>query len=177
MLRIAALASSVVASIATVFPLSNPASTRRCCTQVNTTRCVSRSISRRVREIVEWSGTRFVQGDAEEAADRQRIRGAPRDAAFRIDAFKVANQQQTEIDPRRQTGPPHGPVVERLTEALDERIEVVVVQQRVHPLIERMRRGRRQVARRDPQIVLPWSLPSGSHRHARESSTKNRVLA
>ena len=30
------------ASIATVLPLSSPTSTRRCCTQVNTARCVSR---------------------------------------------------------------------------------------------------------------------------------------
>ena len=53
MLRIAAFASSVVASIAIVFPLSNPASTSRTCTHVKTARCVSRSIRRRVREIVE----------------------------------------------------------------------------------------------------------------------------
>ena len=57
MLRIAAFASSVVASIPIVAPLSTPDATRRCCTQVNTARCVSTSISRRVREIVEWSGT------------------------------------------------------------------------------------------------------------------------
>ena len=43
----------VVASIATVFPLSNPASTSRCCTHVKMARCVSTSIRRRVREIVE----------------------------------------------------------------------------------------------------------------------------
>jgi hypothetical protein len=53
MLRIAAFASSVVASMATVFPLSNPASTSRCCTHVKTARWLSRSMARRVREIVE----------------------------------------------------------------------------------------------------------------------------
>jgi hypothetical protein len=53
MLRIAALASSVVASMAIVLPLRSPTSTSRCCTQVKTARCVSTSIRRRVREIVE----------------------------------------------------------------------------------------------------------------------------
>ena len=53
MLRIAAFASSVVASIAMVLPFRRPASTSRCCTHVKTVRCVSRSIKRRVRAIVE----------------------------------------------------------------------------------------------------------------------------
>jgi len=53
MVRNAALASSVVASIPSVWPLSRPASATRCKIQVNTVRCVSRSINRRVREIVE----------------------------------------------------------------------------------------------------------------------------
>jgi hypothetical protein len=56
MLRNAALASSIVASMPIVVPLTNPASASRCKTHVKTARCVSRSIRRRVREIVEWSG-------------------------------------------------------------------------------------------------------------------------
>jgi hypothetical protein len=39
-----------------VFPSTKPAALRHCSTHVKTARCVSRSISRRVREIVEWSG-------------------------------------------------------------------------------------------------------------------------
>ena len=39
-----------------VFPFTNPAVLRHYSTQVKTARCVSRSISRRVREMVEWSG-------------------------------------------------------------------------------------------------------------------------
>jgi len=53
MLRNAAFASSVVASMPTVFPFTRPASARRCSIQVKTASCVSRSIKRRVREIVE----------------------------------------------------------------------------------------------------------------------------
>src|SRR5712671_2771883 len=50
MLRSAAFASSVVASTATVLPLSNPAAASRCCTHVKTARWLSRSMARRVRE-------------------------------------------------------------------------------------------------------------------------------
>jgi hypothetical protein len=53
MLRKAAFASSVVASIASVFPLTSPAIPRHCNTHVNTNRWVSKSINRRVRDIVE----------------------------------------------------------------------------------------------------------------------------
>src|ERR1035438_9138809 len=51
--RIAAFASSVVASIAIRWPFSSPRSASTPNTQPNTSRCVSTSISRRVREIVE----------------------------------------------------------------------------------------------------------------------------
>jgi hypothetical protein len=56
MLRSAALAPSVVASTPIVLPLTKPAVLRHSSTQVKTARWVSRSINRRVREIVEWSG-------------------------------------------------------------------------------------------------------------------------
>jgi len=51
--RIAALASNVVASIPTVLPFTTPWSLSNSKIQKNTLRCVSTSISRRVREIVE----------------------------------------------------------------------------------------------------------------------------
>ena len=56
MLRKAAFASSVVASMPIVFPFTRPAVLRHRRIQVNTARCVSSAISRRVRESVEWSG-------------------------------------------------------------------------------------------------------------------------
>jgi hypothetical protein len=49
MLRSAALASSVVASMPDRLPQHHPASASRCNTHVKTARCVPRSISRRVR--------------------------------------------------------------------------------------------------------------------------------
>ena len=60
MLRIAAFASSVVALMPTVFPRTSPASASRSNTHVNMATCVSTSISRRVRDNVEWSGAASV---------------------------------------------------------------------------------------------------------------------
>ena len=74
---------------------------------MKTARCVSRSIRRRVREIVECSGGVFVEAQAQEAAQRQRIGGPPRDAALRIDALEVPDQQQPEVGARRQTRAAH----------------------------------------------------------------------
>ena len=79
MLRNAALASSVVASMPIVLPLTKPAVPRHCRIQVNTARCVSSAISRRVREIVEWSGgawsrpTPRKSRNANESAARQAM--------------------------------------------------------------------------------------------------------
>ena len=55
-LRKAAFASRVVASIPMVVPFTRSAVASTCRIQVNTALCVSRSIKRRVREIVEGSG-------------------------------------------------------------------------------------------------------------------------
>ena len=52
----AADTSSVVASTPTRLPFSRPRSASKPSTHPNTSRCVSTSISRRVCEIVEWSG-------------------------------------------------------------------------------------------------------------------------
>src|SRR6266850_1532278 len=97
MLRMAAFASSMVPSTATVLPLSNPAATSRCCTQVKT-------------------------------AHRQRVAGAPGDPAFRVDPFKVADQQQPEVPTRRQARPSHHRRVEPGALAFDKLVEVVGVQ-------------------------------------------------
>jgi len=56
MLRKSRIGLSVVAAMPIVATLINPAMLRRCNAHVNTARYVWRSINRRVREIVEWSG-------------------------------------------------------------------------------------------------------------------------
>ena len=74
MLRIAAFASNVVASMPTVFPRTRPASATRSSTHVNTASCVSTSIRRRVRDSVEWSGAASVMSRSRNDRRPQRIR-------------------------------------------------------------------------------------------------------
>ena len=79
MLRKAALASRVVASIPIVLPFTRSAVASTGRIHVKTARCVSRSISRRVREIVECSGVASSRPNprkprsASESAVRQAI--------------------------------------------------------------------------------------------------------
>lgn len=74
-------------------------------------RCVSRSINRRVLEIVSRT---------------------PRDAALRIDTLEIANQQQPKIHPRWQTWPAHCFRVERDALGFGEVVEPVLGQQLIH---------------------------------------------
>src|SRR5438309_417083 len=51
----------------------------------------------------------FVHGEPQKTADGERVGRAPRDPAFAIDPFKVADQQQPEVTTRRQTRAAHDP--------------------------------------------------------------------
>ena len=117
---------------------------------------------------------RFIQRQVQELANRERICGAPRDAAFRIDALEVADQQQSEVHAGRETGAAHGVGVKRPARSLDELVELPLVEHRVHASVERVRRRRRQLGGRDPETVLTSSLASGAHRHRRQCSTQDR---
>jgi hypothetical protein len=58
----------------------------------------------RNRRVVGW---RVFQTHAQKIAQRQRIRRAPGDAALGVNALEITDQQQPEIDPRRQSRPAH----------------------------------------------------------------------
>ena len=73
-------------------------------------------------------GRRFVEAQSQEAAERKGIGGAPRDPALGIDAFEVANQQQPEVRPRRQTRAADRRRVERCTLRFDERVKRMPVE-------------------------------------------------
>ncbi len=91
MLRNAAFASSVVASIPIVFPFHQTGRGQHCSTQVNTARCVSSSINRRVRDIVEWSGDGLIQSDAQKS--RNANESSARQAIPRSEStFELADQ-------------------------------------------------------------------------------------
>jgi len=106
---------------------------------------------------------RGVEPEADEAPHGQRIRGAPCDAALGVQAFGIADEQQPEVAPRRQTRPAHHGRVERLTLLLGEPVEAGLVKDRVQPDVERMARRGRQISRRYPHRgVLARAF---AHRH------------
>ena len=84
MLRIAAFAA--VASIAMVLPV---AGRPRRVVVAPTRSLIDQAPRARNRRMIGW---RLVHGQPQK--DRQRVRRAPRNPAFRVDAFEVADQQQ-----------------------------------------------------------------------------------
>jgi len=77
----------------------------------------------------------------------------------------LANQEQPEIDPRRQPGPAHGGGVERRALRFGEVVESIRAQQLIQSSVERVTRRRRQIRRGDPHRWLPLAL-SFAHRHS-----------
>ena len=163
MLRIAAFASSVVASIpdrralkharrdeALLHPGEHGAM------RLDVNQSPGSGDRRVVRHIL-------VHGDAQEAPNRQRVRRAPGDAPLRVNAFKVPHQQRAKVDARRETWPATGGGVEPLALPFDKRIETVGVQQGVHSTIERVGDRLGQVGRRDPEGFLSSSFASCAH--------------
>jgi hypothetical protein len=115
---------------------------------------------------------RLVHRQPQKSAYRQRVAGAPSDPAFRVDPFKVADQQQAEVPTRCEARPSHHRRVKLGALAFDEPIEGASVQQRIQPRIEGMPRRFRQFRRRHPQ--QPLLTLSRSHRHATHCSIVNR---
>ena len=163
--RGAAFASSVVASMPTVVPPTRPASASRCSTHVKTASCVSRSIRRRVRDTVEWSGGASASATVEELPEAQRIASPPRNRAFRIQAFEVAQKQHPEVAARRQTWPADPVRVELRTLRLDQGVEARLVEDTVQPLVERVARASRQIRAGHPHRPLPRTGAAFAHRH------------
>ena len=106
MLRIAAFASNVVASLPTVFPRNRPASATRSSTHVKTASCVSSSIRRRVRDSVEWSGAASVKSSPRN--DRRLGESATRHAIPRSDDRPSKNPMNSnrQYRPGRRLGRP-----------------------------------------------------------------------
>ena len=117
---------------------------------------------------------RVVQLEVQKVADAQRVGGTPRDGSFRIQALKVAEQQQAEIPTRRQTRPPDPVGVKPRALVLDESVEARIVEHLVQPLVERMPRALRQICAGHPHRLLPRSAAAFAHRHGRECSTRDR---
>ena len=117
---------------------------------------------------------RFIQREVQELANRERVCGAPRDAALRIDALEVADQQQPKIHAGRETRAPHRLGVKRAARPFNELVELLLVEHGVQASIKRVRGRRRQIGGGDPETMLTPSLASGAHRHGRQCSTRDR---
>ena len=113
---------------------------------------------------------RVFQPQAEKIAQRQRICRTPGDAALRIDAFEVSDQQQPEIDVWRQAGTPHGLGIKAGALRFNKVVEAVLAQQLIQPPVEGVARGSRQLCGRDPHRRLSIAF-AFAHRHVGHCST------
>ena len=166
MLRNAALASSVVASMPIVVPLHQPR-VRQPLQHPGEHRAMRLQIDQparaRDRRVVRG---RFLQLQLQETPHAQRIGRAPRNRPFRVEALKIAEQQQAKVPTRRETGPSHDLGVERGARTFDERIELRLVEHPIQPSVERVRRTARQILRGHPHRRLARSSFAFAHRHA-----------
>ena len=119
-----------------------------------------------MRESGRVLGRRLLEAQSQEPAERQRIGGPPRNAALRVDALEIADQQQAEVGTRRQAGPAHLRRIERRALRFHEVVEPVLVEDLIQALIERVATGLRQLIGRDPQRRCPRSILAPSHGHA-----------
>src|SRR5437879_12757412 len=112
-------------------------------------------------------GRHLVQPRSKKTAQRQRVRRPPCDATLAVDAFKIPDEQQTEVPPRRQTRPSHPLRVEPGALLFHPFVKAALFQQSVQLFVKRMRYRPRQVCLCDPNRLLS-SLPRFSARcHAR----------
>ena len=109
---------------------------------------------------------RFLQLQLQEAPHAQRIGRAPGNRPLRVEALKIAEQQQAEVPTRRETGPSHDLGVERGARAFDEGIELRLVEHTIQPSVERVGRTAREILRRHPHRRLARSPFAFAHRHA-----------
>jgi len=106
---------------------------------------------------------RVGQGVTQKLPHADRVRHSPGNAALRVDAFKVAHQQHSEVDSRRQGRAANRLGVELLTHTLDKPIEATPTQDLVQPAVEGMARAFGQTRRFHPERSLPLFLLA--HRH------------
>src|ERR1700689_675642 len=97
---------------------------------------------------------RLVYRQPHKSAHPQRVARAPGHPAFRVDPFKVADQQQPEVPAGREARPSHHRRKESGAMAFEKLIEISGLEQRIQPRIEGMPRRLWQLRGRDPQRCL-----------------------
>ena len=108
---------------------------------------------------------RLVEAQPQEPAERQRIGGPPRDAALRIKAFEVPDQEQPEVGPRQQAWTTDRSV-ERRALRFHEGVKPVLVEHLIQSLIERVPTSPGQRIRGNPQPRRSRAVLATTHGHA-----------
>ena len=165
MLRRAAFASSVVASIPIVVALDE-IGRRQHLQDPREDGAVGFQIEQaprpRDRRMLR---RRLVEAQPQEPAERQRIGGPPRDAALRIKAFEVPDQEQPEVGPRQQAWTADRGV-ERRALRFHEGVKPVLVEHLIQSLIERVPTSPGQRIRGNPQPRRSRAVLATTHGHA-----------
>src|SRR3954449_8655620 len=100
---------------------------------------------------------------AQEFAQRQAVRATPFQPTLAVDAFKVADQQHTEVASRRQRWAAEARCIVQGTLRLDEPIETCRDQNRLQLVVEGVAWRAWHLSPRHQHVRLAFPLPSKSH--------------
>src|SRR3954454_8067862 len=100
---------------------------------------------------------------AQEFAQRQAVRATPFQPTLAVDAFKVADQQHTEVACRRQRWTAEARGIVQGTLRLDEPIETCRDQNRLQLVVEGVAWRAWHLSPRNQHVRLAFPLPSKSH--------------
>ena len=117
-------------------------------------------------------GRRLRRLQAEEGPQRQAVAAAPRDAALRVEALEVADEQHAEEHARRDRGAA-AVAVERLAQPLHVGVELGLGEQLVQSRIEGVAGRARQRARWHHQLLLEL-ITTSTEGHATLLRTRRR---
>src|ERR1700757_3425830 len=99
----------------------------------------------------------------QEFAQRQAVRATPFQPTLAVDAFKVADQQHTEVASRRQRWTAEARRIVQGTLRLDEPIETCRDQNRLQLVVEGVAWRAWHLSPRHQHVRLAFPLPSKSH--------------
>ena len=111
-------------------------------------------------------GSGLVQREPKTAQYAQRVGRVPSDGALRVKAFEVAEQQQSEVPPRRKPRASHNRRIERRAAFLNEGVAPRRVENAIQARVEGMAGPGRQVGCGHLHRDLPLSASPFAHRHA-----------
>src|SRR5216683_2352393 len=92
----------------------------------------------------------LVQRNPHKLPDGERVAGPPRDSPFTVNAFEVAYQQKSKIDPGRHARPSHRGSIEALALPFHKSVKVVFRKKLIQALVKGMTRGSSQGAGWNP---------------------------